>query len=166
MALQLFSRLFTFALNQALFRLASPTAFGAAAIQLELLLSTILFLSREGVRNALLRTPQSGKSPTDDTLLKKRRSNLAFLPLLLGIPLALAASASYRQLAGHEIKAQPRFELTVAIYALAAVAELCSEPFFNVFVSPPESNSSGVDNLQGPWGNSKQVCVSAPRALE
>ena len=53
--LQFFSRIFTFALNQALVRLASPQTFGTAAIQFELLLSTILFLSREGVRNALLR---------------------------------------------------------------------------------------------------------------
>lgn len=137
MALQLFSRLFTFALNQALFRLASPTAFGAAAIQLELLLSTILFLSREGVRNALLRAPQFANSKSENSNAQTRRRNLAFLPLLLGIPLALAASAGYGQLAGHEIKAQPRFELTVAIYALAAVAELCSEPLYNVFVSLP-----------------------------
>lgn len=57
--LQLFSRVFTFILNQALVRLVSPQVFGTAAIQFELLLSTILFLSREGVRNALLRASSS-----------------------------------------------------------------------------------------------------------
>jgi hypothetical protein len=53
--LQLFSRVFTFILNQALVRLATPQTFGTATVQFELLLSTTLFLSREGVRIALLR---------------------------------------------------------------------------------------------------------------
>lgn len=56
-ALQASTRLLTFVLNQALVRLASPQVFGTAAIQFELLLSTILFLSREGCRQALLRIP-------------------------------------------------------------------------------------------------------------
>lgn len=59
--LQAASRVVTFVLNQALVRLASPAIFGTAAIQFELLLSSILFLCREGVRLALLRTP--GPSP-------------------------------------------------------------------------------------------------------
>ncbi|EEB89255.1 hypothetical protein MPER_12671, partial [Moniliophthora perniciosa FA553] len=54
--IQLTSRILTFTLNQALFRLASPETYGVAAIQLEsLMLGTILFLSREGVRGVLLR---------------------------------------------------------------------------------------------------------------
>jgi oligosaccharide translocation protein RFT1 len=56
--LQAASRVLTFVLNQALVRLASPAIFGTAAIQFELLLSSILFLCREGVRLALLRTPE------------------------------------------------------------------------------------------------------------
>jgi len=65
--LQAASRVVTFVLNQALVRLASPAVFGTAAIQFELLLSSILFLCREGVRLALLRAPQSSQvapSPT------------------------------------------------------------------------------------------------------
>ena len=83
--LQLFSRLFTFALNQALVRLVSPQVFGTAAIQFELLLSTILFLSREGVRNALLRAPSatvSGKD--DDGGAGALVTNISLLPVLLG----------------------------------------------------------------------------------
>jgi len=56
--LQAASRIITFLLNQALVRIASPSIFGTAAIQFELLLSSILFLCREGVRLALLRTPE------------------------------------------------------------------------------------------------------------
>ncbi|MCT6562737.1 oligosaccharide translocation protein RFT1, partial [Staphylococcus aureus] len=57
--LQLLSRLLTFGLNQVLVRLAPPSVFGTAAIQFDLVASTILFLSREGVRNALLRGERS-----------------------------------------------------------------------------------------------------------
>lgn len=130
MALQLLSRGFTFILNQALFRLASPAAFGAAAIQFELVLSTILFLSREGVRNALLRVNKDA-SPETTT----RRMNLTFIPIGIGIPLALATSFLYARFAAQEMKLQPHFEAAIALYAIAAVAELCSEPLYNVFVS-------------------------------
>ncbi|PVF94844.1 Rft-1-domain-containing protein [Serendipita vermifera] len=57
--LQILTRVVTFLLNQALVRLSTPQVFGTASIQFELLLSTILFISREGVRLALLRSPGS-----------------------------------------------------------------------------------------------------------
>ncbi|KAF8885659.1 Rft protein-domain-containing protein [Infundibulicybe gibba] len=116
--LQLLSRLFTFSLNQALVRLVPPRAYGTAAIQLELLLSTILFLSREGVRNALLRTQAT--------------TSLSFLPLILGFPLALATSISYARFAGQETRSQPYFANAVGVYALAALLELLGEPMHNV----------------------------------
>ena len=77
--LQLFSRLFTFTLNQVLIRMASPEVFGAAAIQFELILSTILFLSREGVRTTILRVKTPGPASM----------NLSFVPMMVGIPLGL-----------------------------------------------------------------------------
>lgn len=120
-SLQLFSRLFTFILNQALFRIVSPKTFGTAAIQFELLLSTILFISREGVRNALLRA-----RPSDEGRIA--RANLALLPSILGIPLAIIAAVGYSQIAEYETRIQPGFELSIGIYALAAVVELLSEP--------------------------------------
>ncbi|KIM40692.1 hypothetical protein M413DRAFT_72866 [Hebeloma cylindrosporum] len=135
MVLQLLSRLFTFALNQALFRLASPSAFGAAAIQFELILSTILFLSREGVRNALLRV---GQDVSADARI--RRMNLSFLPIGLGIPLALATSVAYARYASGEMKRQPYFEEAILIYAVAAVAELLSEPLYNVAMVDLKTN--------------------------
>jgi oligosaccharide translocation protein RFT1 len=122
--------MFTSMLNQALFRLASPSAFGAAAIQFELILSTILFLSREGVRNALLRVESR---EDDDTAI--RRLNLSFLPIVLGIPLSLLTSVLYVNLAGQEIKRQPHFQAAITLYALAAMTELLSEPMYNLFVS-------------------------------
>ena len=129
MALQLFSRFFTFALNQALFRLASPSAFGAAAIQFELILTTILFLSREGVRNALLRV-----SRHTDTVTSIKRTNMSFLPIIFGVPLALSTCLGYAHFASQEIQAQPYFNSAIAVYAVAALCELLCELFYNRFV--------------------------------
>ncbi|KAF9006927.1 Rft protein-domain-containing protein [Cyathus striatus] len=120
-ALQLFSRLFTFALNQTLFRLVSPQVFGAASIQFELILSTILFLSREGVRNALLRARNKSAFTT----------NITFLPILLGSPLAFVTAYVYITLAGEEVKAQPGFKSAIVVYCIAALMELLSEPMHN-----------------------------------
>ncbi|KAL0952359.1 hypothetical protein HGRIS_006638 [Hohenbuehelia grisea] len=139
MALQLVSRLFTSALNQALIRLASPAALGAAAIQFELLLGTILFLSREGVRHALLRTPKSSAIVDDATKTETSAttstniasSNLALVPLLLGLPLTVVAAVGYAVYAPGEVQLQPGFRATVAVYALAALLELACEPMHN-----------------------------------
>ena len=130
MALQLFSRFFTFGLNQALFRLASPSAFGAAAIQFELIISTILFLSREGVRNALLRVSRHTDA---DTSIK--RTNMSFLPIIFGVPLALSTCLVYAHFASQEMQEKPYFNTAIAIYAVAALCELLCEPFYNRFVS-------------------------------
>ncbi|KAF7359236.1 Oligosaccharide translocation protein RFT1 [Mycena sanguinolenta] len=122
--LQVLSRGVTFFLNRALLGLASPGAFGTAAIQFELLSSTILFLSREGVRNALLRV-----KPTKDGVWNV--GNLSFLPLALGVPFALASSLGYARFAAHETRSQSGFYGGIALYALAAVMELWCEPMHN-----------------------------------
>ncbi|KAG5646159.1 hypothetical protein DXG03_004212 [Asterophora parasitica] len=124
MGLQLFSRLFTFILNQAMFRMAPPRAYGTAAIQFELLLSTILFLSREGVRNALLR---GTKAKTDPAI-----RNLSVLPIFIGFPLAVATACGYAHFAGHDVRSQAHFTSSIGVYALAALLELMSEPMHNL----------------------------------
>ena len=129
MALQLASRLITFILNQAVLRMTSPQAYGTAAIQFELLLSTILFLSREGVRNVLIRLPLSSRL---SSRLAESRSvaaaNLSLLPSILGLPLALLTTLIYGRLAGGHTKSQPYFNLATGLYAFAAMMELLSEP--------------------------------------
>lgn len=124
MALQLFSRLVTFALNQALVRLASPIAYGTVSIQLELLLSTILFLSREGFRNALLRANTEANTPARKYLTY----NISLLPVYLGSFITILTSILYLQAASGETSGQPHFRLTVVLYAVAALFELMCEP--------------------------------------
>ncbi|GJJ09345.1 hypothetical protein Clacol_003567 [Clathrus columnatus] len=135
--LQFFSRLFTFALNQTLVRLSTPRAFGTAAIQFELLLSTILFLCREGVRGALLRSNLSktdgdekdsrGKVQGFDSTLM---TNISHLPLLIGTPFAVCITILYTNLASRHTVEQPYFRQAVALYTLSSVIELAAEPLY------------------------------------
>jgi oligosaccharide translocation protein RFT1 len=53
MALQLFFRLFTFALNALLLRFVSTELIGVCNFRLALLYSTVIFLSREPFRRAM-----------------------------------------------------------------------------------------------------------------
>lgn len=131
--LQIGSRLFTFGLNQALLHFVSPGAFGIAAIQFELLSSTILFLSREGFRNALIRA-WSDKKPQDVRIV-----NLTLLPMIIGVPIAGLASLTYRASCSRETASQPFFDAAVAIYALAACLELASEPLHIRYIQPTTS---------------------------
>ena len=125
--LQLFSRAFTFGLNQALVRLATPQTFGTAAIQFELLLSTILFLSREGVRNALLRSSVKNERKDSNVALV---DNISLIPVFLGVPISGLTTLVYVQFASTTTTSQPHFHLSVFVYAVAAVLELLSEPLY------------------------------------
>lgn len=120
--LQLSSRVFTFVLNQALVRLATPQTFGTATVQFELLLSTTLFLSREGVRTALLRQQ---KSATPGLV-----RNISLLPAYVGGPISVALAILYSVTSAPAVRAQPYFHLSVSIYALAAAIELAVEPLY------------------------------------
>ncbi|KAG8953389.1 Oligosaccharide translocation protein rft1 [Tulasnella sp. 419] len=126
--LQLLSRATTFILNQSLVRLSTPQAFGTATIQFELLLSTILFLAREGVRNALLRSSsdkQSGGNMAQDESI----TNISLLPPLLGVPIAALASIFYLRTSSHSARSQPLFFESVVVYSISAVLELLAEPY-------------------------------------
>lgn len=72
-----FQKLLTFSMNQVIVRLSSPEVFGIAAVQLELLLSTLLFLSREGIRLALLRSVVSNRRELQQFV------NMSWLPATL-----------------------------------------------------------------------------------
>ena len=126
--LQLSSRAFTFVLNQALVRLAAPQTFGTATVQFELLLSTTLFLSREGVRTALLRQQKSASSSSTPSPNLVR--NIALLPAYVGVPIAVALAVLYSATSASAVRTQSHFHLSVSIYALAAAIELASEPLY------------------------------------
>ncbi|KAI1319434.1 Oligosaccharide translocation protein rft1 [Mortierella claussenii] len=91
--LQFVSRMLTFTLNQVLLRYTSAETLGIASVQLELLLNTILFLSREGVRCAAIRVSDDsseeqlsaqaesvGEKPTDHQKQQKLQKQSTISP--------------------------------------------------------------------------------------
>lgn len=93
--------------------------FGTAAIQFDLVAATILFLSREGVRNALLRSEVSTRS-----------NSLAAWPLRLGIGVAILSVSLYLGTAPVSTTSQPYFHPALALYVLGALLELFVEPLY------------------------------------
>ncbi|WVQ98672.1 hypothetical protein IAU59_005803 [Kwoniella sp. CBS 9459] len=136
--LQLLSRLLTFGLNQTLLRLASPAVFGTAAIQFDLVCSSILFLSREGIRNALLRTkaPLASAATANDhdgrkTRLWERQIHaLSIVPLQLGLVISSIIVTIYLKTSDELTTSQPTFHLSLALYILGSLIELVVEPLY------------------------------------
>jgi oligosaccharide translocation protein RFT1 len=131
-ALQASSRVLTFALNQLLLRYTNPSIFGFATIQLELLLTTILFLCREGFRITIQRLPAPGgpnKHAEDRT---QEVINISWIPVTLGLFLATIISTSFMYNASQESLQIPYFRTAVRLYAISTIVELLAEPGYNV----------------------------------
>lgn len=120
--LQLFTRLLTFTFNHLILRHTSPSTFGLATIQLDLLISTILFLSREGFRISLQRHPGH----------LQRTVNLSYIPLATGILGSCLGCFIFLSTASEEVKRIGGFRESVLLFALSAVIELVGETGFNV----------------------------------
>ncbi|KAJ3024201.1 Oligosaccharide translocation protein rft1 [Thoreauomyces humboldtii] len=130
--LQLCSRGATFFLNNYVQRTSSMGTVGIAS-ELELLSGTILFLSRENLRMALLRVSSGGDEGKDTTNAKataerqaqqQKLVNLSYLTVAMGMLLTLGF-AVYAQLAP-----SGRPHTAVQIYLLATAVELLSEPMY------------------------------------
>ncbi|BGP11163.1 Oligosaccharide translocation protein RFT1 [Rhodotorula toruloides] len=121
--LQLGSRLFSFALNQLLLRSTAPQAFGIATIQLDTLMATVLFLVREGIRGAVVRTRRGENA--DAAVLQQQT---LLLPTLFS-PLAALAFFLYSRF----VVPTPHpayYSTTLALYGLSTLAELVFEPLY------------------------------------
>ncbi|WVQ78055.1 hypothetical protein IAT38_000136 [Cryptococcus sp. DSM 104549] len=145
--LQLLSRLLTFTLNQTLLRLASPSVFGTAAIQFDLVCSSILFLSREGIRNALLRRNgseggDSGRATGGVGETPEQVHALSLVPLQLGVGIATLIGGVYLYTSSETTTSQPTFHVSLALYILSALLELSIEPYYIRIhrASPPKLN--------------------------
>ncbi|GJN93799.1 hypothetical protein Rhopal_006857-T1 [Rhodotorula paludigena] len=121
--LQVGSRLLSFGLNQLLLRSTSPQAFGVATIQLDTLMATVLFLIREGIRGAVVRTRSSGDAAAS-TL--QRQSLL--IPSLFIVPASLAYLAYF--LVFSPTLMPPYFPTSLALYGISTVIELVSEQLY------------------------------------
>ncbi|KAJ3330991.1 Oligosaccharide translocation protein rft1 [Blyttiomyces sp. JEL0837] len=133
--LQVWSRITTFVLNQLSLRYITRDVLGIVWIDMELVLSTILFLSREFIRMALLRSRSAGdfKALEKPTLDKKiymdlqKSVNMSYIPAALGFLLSIAIIVYYSVFS--TMPAAFKLE-AVSMYALAAMIELASEPFY------------------------------------
>ena len=123
----IFQKLSTFTLNQILLRNTSPEIFGIASIQLELLLSTILFLSREGTRMAVLRLPVDNTRNGYQIII-----NLSWLPTFV-ITLFLVCffiCDIYSSL----VNSRPCVSFSTSLfYVIGAWFESLAEPLFNLY---------------------------------
>ncbi|KAJ2745552.1 Oligosaccharide translocation protein rft1 [Coemansia sp. BCRC 34301] len=143
--LQLFVKLATFSMNAVVICLAGQEAFGVASVRFELLLSTILFLSREGMRSALLRIDSDRGSgnraqPSQDRFSTQRRRppmheqhiiNGALVPIAIGAAMASMLYVFYVAPGpAQTLVNAPHYHLSLALYVLAAWIELCVEPLF------------------------------------
>ncbi|ORY84416.1 Rft protein-domain-containing protein [Protomyces lactucae-debilis] len=129
--LQLVSRVLTFSLNTLILRYTSPSVFGFATIQLELLLNTILFLCREGFRLSVQRLPSVGDEKAQQQT-KQEIINLSCIPVVLGLFLSSATTSAFLTYAPEESLSIPYFRRTVILYGVATMLELLSEPAYNL----------------------------------
>lgn len=122
---QVATKAFTFGSNQLLVKNISPEVYGIASY-LEFLTDSVLFFSREAERNAVQRVS------ADPGQARKIITNFAYLPLVLGIPVALAtfllqkSSAMYAE----TIAPLPYSGVTIAFSVLLILLELLAEPLF------------------------------------
>lgn len=105
-------RLVSFGCTQATFRFLDPSTLGKASIQLELLLTTVLFISREGFRLALSRN------------ISEETWNVAWLTIPT---VSIVAMGS---LGWHWIRSSDDIDYRIGgtLYCLAAWIEGCGEP--------------------------------------
>lgn len=138
---QIATKLFTFLLNQLLIRFISPKVFGIAS-NLEVLLSTILIFSREGVRLSIQRTDASDDKVEDEmggklscnSRLGGLQSviNFGYLALLAGIPISSVlfywqSNTQVFQLSKSQLL---YFSYSIGIIWLLMVLELLAEPLY------------------------------------
>jgi oligosaccharide translocation protein RFT1 len=129
---QTLSRGLTFLLNTALIRMTSPTVLGLAGLKLDLLLSTILYLARDGMRMAMVRMAPPKAAAADKRKWTRRLVNLVYLALAVGLLLALLLGLIYRRWPPAEMTADARlfsaYNKAILAYCGAALLELACEP--------------------------------------
>ena len=114
----IFTRLLTFSCNIYITRISEDTLLGALQ-DFELMHSSLLFLSRESVRMALLRNSSSKDAKNRNQLIV----NMSFLPLLAFVvllPFLLFLSSA----------SKATLSIPMSLYVFAAGIELLAEPFY------------------------------------
>eukprot|EP01105_Mastigella_eilhardi_P014161 TRINITY_DN3221_c0_g1_i4.p1 TRINITY_DN3221_c0_g1~~TRINITY_DN3221_c0_g1_i4.p1 ORF type:complete len:534 (+),score=130.98 TRINITY_DN3221_c0_g1_i4:16-1617(+) len=133
--LQLVSRVLTFVLNVLIVRHVDKEVFGAYSVQQQLLLSLVLFLSREGLRRACQRVGEAG---TGVEGAERRRHateqivQLAWLCIPCSVVIVPVVCGMFTLRASPEEARIPGYAASMYICAAGAVVELLSEPLYCV----------------------------------
>jgi oligosaccharide translocation protein RFT1 len=152
-ALQLLSRALTFVLNVFIVRMVSGEVLGVAAVQLQLLLSTVLFLSREGFRRTCIRANENKSKTKNKAIAKDEQSasenehdehehdTLIWWIVPWGAFVCSLGFVFFVATGSAEEMLVPRYCLSMACVAFAAWLELCAEPLFVVAQNAMEFGS-------------------------
>ncbi|KXN68965.1 Rft-1-domain-containing protein [Conidiobolus coronatus NRRL 28638] len=134
------SKVITFTMNQLILYFTKMDSFGIANIQFELLMSTILFLSREGVRCALLRvnevqhessSKEGKKSSNLNEIIKTQQFiNISYIPIVMGALLSPVLYYIFSITVSKETLNYPGFNSTLNLYIISSLVELLSEPLY------------------------------------
>ncbi|KAF9905100.1 Oligosaccharide translocation protein rft1 [Linnemannia zychae] len=141
----------TFTLNQVLLRFTTAETLGIASVQLELLLNTILFLSREGVRCAAIRVSDDSAedqvdnsnsntvektpkiAPGSEAYRLQKLVNMVYAPIPVGALMTCLAVGYYLSQVNEASEAKfPGYRLSIYLYGISALVELLAEPMFMV----------------------------------
>ena len=115
------AKIVTFVLNLAVIRRVNAAVFGVVSVELDLYLSTVLFLAREAVRRVAIR---------HDAVRDARQIvQLSWLAAALGTVLAALALPLFADTARADASAH---YAALVLYGLAAVLELLGEAAFNL----------------------------------
>eukprot|EP00890_Picochlorum_soloecismus_P004055 jgi/Picsp_1/4650/NSC_02020-R1_nuclear division rft1-like protein len=117
---QLLARLVTFILNLITARLLSPDQYGISAVQFHLINSSIVFLSREGVRRSCLRIESTEQNYTAKLL----SASLTAVPAGLAISLVSIGLLWYGEIQDDV------YRRAAGMQCLAAILEIVTEPFY------------------------------------
>ena len=111
----------TFVLNVLAARLLSPEDYGISAVQFHLINSSIVFLSREGVRRSCLRVSHTdGKARVEDRILS---GSLMVIPAGVVITLLGALFLIWKGF-------DPVYTHAAVMQCIAALVEIISDPFY------------------------------------
>ena len=132
-------KMISFIFQQFTLRVLDPTTLGKATIQLELLLSTILFISREGFRLSLTKKTKTNNTENDNNHNNIRNWNVAWLTIplvtivsgctLIWHILTITSTRSYQNNdINNEEKEDYDYYIAGILYCISSWMEGCGEP--------------------------------------
>ena len=150
-ASQFFSRGVTFSMNLFVARKVGPVVFGLASVNLYLLYTLILFVSREGLRRAVMRVPTSsqlGRARATAAGCVRQRGqiiNLAWAEVCFALPVALVVGRYFltnlppalseavvllndQSQLPESTTLESEYKRSVKLCVAAALIEMCCEP--------------------------------------